>query len=105
MCGIGCGQNNVILGDIVDQNKEITGEVVNIAFGDITLGHLVSLKKMTMASEVYTLGKIWNKYQDKIPPLANLYVVETNGLSGTIYVCGHYEKGVWAVFAKTAGYA
>ena len=49
------------------------------------------------------LSDLYDKYKDDIPPSDILYVVVTNGLSGTIYDCGHTKRGIWHIFAKTDG--
>ncbi|WP_369350592.1 hypothetical protein AB6M97_08935 [Streptococcus hillyeri] len=102
--GFCCGNNNLRLGDIVDDNASVHTEVGNLLAGDIMLGNLVQLEYFSLC-ETPTFGEIYKKYKDKIQPSDNLYLVDEAGLTGTIYACGHLDTGIWTVYAKTSGYA
>ncbi|HFU4377169.1 TPA: hypothetical protein ACGO88_000884 [Streptococcus suis] len=104
LLGIPCGHNPVVLGSVVDGNTKIFGEIVTVFSGDIIFGNLTKLDVQTECDNV-RLSDLYEKYKDDIPPNDCLYVVVTNGLSGTIYDCGHTKRGIWHIFAKTAGYA
>ncbi len=95
--GIPCGYNPVVLGSVVDGNTKIFGEIVTVFSGDIIFGNLTKLDVLTECDNV-RLSDLYDKYKDNIPPNDILYAVVTNGLSGTI-------RGIWHIFAKTAGYA
>lgn len=102
--GISCGRNPVDLGSVVDKTLQIFGEIVTVFSGDIISGNLKKLDVYT-EGEILKLSDLYDKYKDYISPNDSLYVVVTNGLSGTIYDCGHIKRGIWHIFAKTAGYA
>lgn len=102
--GIPCGHNPVALGSVVDKNLQIFGEIVTVYCGDIIFGNLKKLDLYT-EGEILKLSDLYDKCKDNIPPNDSLYVVVTNGLSGTIYDCGHTKRGIWHIFAKTSGYA
>ncbi|HEM6456078.1 TPA: hypothetical protein U2D46_001936 [Streptococcus suis] len=102
--GIPCGHNPVVLGSIVDEDKPILGEERILFYGDIMFGPLIKIRRF-YEYESLSLKKLWNDYNDQITDRANLYLVVTNALNGTIYACGHSKRGEWTVFAKTAGYA
>ncbi|WP_170241755.1 hypothetical protein [Streptococcus suis] len=104
LLGIPCGHNPVVLGSVVDGNTKIFGEIVTVFSGDIIFGNLKKLDVYT-EGEILKLSDLYDKYKDYISPNYSLYVVVTNGLSGTIYDCGHTRRGIWHIFAKTAGYA
>ena len=104
MIAIACGHNNAVLGEVVDGNKKLLVEIGTIVCGDIILGGLTVLENFR-GCETPTFSEMYEKYKDKINGLDNLYFIETSGLAGTIYACGHIKTGVWSVFAKTAGYA
>ncbi len=101
--GIPCGYNPVVLGSIVSADTRICGEIVTVFRGDIVFGNLTKLDVQTECD--IRLSDLYDKNKDDIPPNDCLYVVVTDGLSGTIYVCGHTRRNEWSVFAKTAGYA
>ena len=50
----------------------------------------------------FTLGDVYKKYESFE---SLIYVVYEGGLSGTIYRCNNYGKGIWQEYAKTQGYA
>lgn len=102
--GIPCGYNPVVLGSVVDGNTKVFGEIVTVFSGNIIFGKMTELDILTECDFV-RLSDLYDKYKDDIPPSDILYVVVTNGLSGTIYDCGHTKRGIWHIFAKTAGYA
>lgn len=102
--GFPCGQNPVSLGSVVNRDTQISGEIVTVFSGDIIFGNMTKLNVQTEC-DIVRLSDLYDKYKDDIPPTDSLYVFVTDGLSGTIYVCGHIRRGVWSVFAKTAGYA
>ncbi|HFU4000432.1 TPA: hypothetical protein ACGO3D_000523 [Streptococcus suis] len=77
---------------------------MSVFSGDIIFGNMTKLNVQTEC-DIVRLSDLYDKHKDDIPPTDSLYVVVTNGLSGTIYVCGHTRRGEWSVFAKTAGYA
>ncbi|MFM0683725.1 hypothetical protein [Streptococcus suis] len=102
--GFSCGRNPVSLGSIVDGDTQISGEIVTVFSGDIIFGNLKRLD-VHKESDVFRLSDLYEQYKNSVPPNDCLYVVVTDGLSGTIYACGHTRRGEWNVFAKTAGYA
>ena len=102
--GIPCGYNPVVLGSIVSADTRICGEIVTAFSGNIIFGDMTELDILTECDFV-RLSDLYDKYKDAIPPSDILYVVVTNGLSGTIYDCGHTKRGIWHIFAKTSGYA
>lgn len=102
--GIPCGYNPLFLGSIVNSDTQVGGETVAVLSGDIMFGNLTRLEEFGEGEELL-LANLWEKYKEKIPVDSCLYVVVTNALNGTIYVCGHNNRGEWTVFAKTAGYA
>lgn len=102
--GFSCGRNPVVLGNMVSADTRICGEIVSVFSGDIIFGNLTKLDVQTECDNV-RLSDLYDKYKDDIPPNDCLYVVVTNGLSGTIYDCGHTKRGIWHIFAKTSGYA
>ncbi|HEM4073722.1 TPA: hypothetical protein U1V99_001885 [Streptococcus suis] len=104
MIGIPCGRNPVDLGSVVDKSLQIFGEIVTVFSGGIIFGNLKKMDVYT-EGEILKLSDLYDKYKDDILPNDSLYVVVTNGLSGTIYDCGHIKRGIWHIFAKTAGYA
>lgn len=104
LISIPCGHNPLALGSLVGGNTEIFGEIVTVFSGDIIFGNLTKLDVQTEC-DIVSLSDLYDKHKDDIPPTDSMYVVVTNGLSGTIYVCGHTRRGEWSVFAKTAGYA
>ncbi|HEM3537343.1 TPA: hypothetical protein U1B35_001020 [Streptococcus suis] len=104
LIGIPCGRNPVVLGSVVNGDTQISGEIVTVFSGDIIFGNMKKLNVQTEC-DIVRLSDLYDKHKDDIPPTDSLYVVVTDGLSGTIYVCGHIRQGVWSVFAKTAGYA
>ncbi|HFI0122444.1 TPA: hypothetical protein ACGO43_000337 [Streptococcus suis] len=104
LIGIPCGHNPLVLGSVVDKNTKIFGEIVTVFSGDIIFGNMTKLNVQTEC-DIVRLSDLYDKHKDDIPPTNSLYVVVTDGLSGTIYVCGHTRRGEWSVFAKTAGYA
>lgn len=102
--GIPCGYNPNTLGNIVDGDKNIFGEVNTLFYGSIMFDSLIKIKNF-YEDENPSLKSLWEEYKKQIPEKACLYLVETSALSGTIYACGHSKRGEWTVFAKTAGYA
>ncbi|MDG3136747.1 hypothetical protein [Streptococcus suis] len=102
--GIPCGHNPLVLGSVVDGEAQIFGEIVTVLSGDIIFGKLTRLVVYTEC-DFLRLSVLYEKHKNNIQPCDILYVVVTNGLSGTIYACGHSKRGEWTVFAKTAGYA
>ena len=101
--GIPCGYNPVVFGSVVDGNTKIFGEIVTVFSGNIIFGKMTELDILTDC-DFGRLSDLYDKYEDDIPPSDILYVVVTNGLSGTIYDCGHTKRGIWHIYAKTAGY-
>ncbi|HFI0088614.1 TPA: hypothetical protein ACGORT_002212, partial [Streptococcus suis] len=94
MIGIPCGRNPVDLGSVVDKTLQIFGEIVTVFSGDIIFGNLTKLDVQTEC-DIVRLSDLYDKYKDYISPNDSLYVVVTNGLSGTIYDCGHTKRGIW----------
>ncbi|WP_159583499.1 hypothetical protein [Streptococcus halichoeri] len=99
-----CGYNPVVLGSVVDGDEKLLVEVGNLLYGDITMGNLVQLETFHNC-ETPALAEMYDKYKDRIGWATNMYFIDTDALSGTIYACGHSKRGEWTVFAKTAGYA
>ncbi|MGQ7544846.1 hypothetical protein ACTGVM_01100 [Streptococcus suis] len=104
LIGIPCGRNPVVLGSVVNGDTQISGEIVTVFSGDIIFGNMKKLNVQTEC-DIVRLSDLYDKHKDDIPPTDSLYVVVTDGLSGTIYVCGHTKRGIWHIFAKTSGYA
>ena len=104
MTAIACGCNNAVLGEVVDGNKKLLVEIGTLVCGDIISGGLTVVENYHQC-KTPTFSEMYEKNKDKINVLDNLYFIETSGLTGTIYACGHIKTGVWSVFAKTAGYA
>lgn len=97
--GIPCGHNPVVLGSVVDGNTKIFGEIVTVFSGDIIFGSLTKLDVQTECDNV-RLSDLYDKYKDDILSNDILYVVVTNGLSGTIYDCGHTKTWDMAYICK-----
>lgn len=101
---ISCGINDNKLGSPISGDTKFFTEIGNLICGNMILGSLDKLETY-YSCETPSLKEMYEKYRYDIKEGDNLYFIDSNALSGTIYTCVPDNLEVWTIFANTAGYA